>query len=78
MGQSGSSGPCTDGGPWCAACGTWRTEANGLERCPVSHAQMQAMAHATEGLSHLGAYGIHERAMCIWDADAEWRARLSA
>jgi hypothetical protein len=54
-------------------CGVDRTEANGMEECPVSRAQM-----ATEhGLSHLWAFGTHERAMRIWEQDEPIRRRLA-
>jgi len=58
-------------------CGVWHTDENGLERCPVSHAQMQAMAHPTDGLTHLWARGTFQRALNIWDRDAEIRLKLT-
>lgn len=55
-------------------CGVHLTETNGREECPVSKAQMATR----KGLSHLWAYGTHERAMRIWKQDAEIRDRLAA
>jgi len=31
-----------------------------------------------EGLSHLWAYGVHERAITVWERDAKWRGRRAA
>ena len=76
MSRSATTGPRSDGGGWCCMCGAWHTDENGLERCPVSHRQMQAMGG--EGLSHLWAYGVHERAMTVWERDAKWRGRRAA
>lgn len=68
------TGPRQDG-PWCCMCGVWRTDDNGLERCPVSHLQMTEMG--ANGLSHLWAYSSHPRAMKIWDSDARFREQLA-
>ena len=43
-----------DDGYWCCACGVWETDENGLETCPVSRAQMQALTPQAKGLSHPG------------------------
>jgi hypothetical protein len=66
------TGPREDGGGWCCMCGVHHTEENGLEECRVSHEWMSP----SKGLSHLWAYGTHERAMRIWERDAEIRKRL--
>jgi hypothetical protein len=80
MGQSEAStaGLRYDGGAWCCSCGVWKNENNGMERCSVSHARMQAMGGHLEGLSHLWAYGVHDRALSVWSKDANVRARLQA
>lgn len=70
-------GPRDDGGGWCCMCGVWKTEQNRLERCPVSHAQMRALSGSPSGLTHLWAFGIHDRAMKIWEQDAPIRQRLA-
>jgi len=67
------TGPRDDGVGWCCMCGVERSEGNGMEECPVSRAQMST----EHGLSHLWAFGIHERAMRIWEQDAPIRARLA-
>ena len=66
------TGPRDDGVAWCCMCGVEHTEANGLEECPVSREWMTP----ARGLSHLWAYGTHERAMRIWERDAGIRKQL--
>lgn len=60
-------------GEWCCMCGTWKTKDNGIEECPVSRERMKLK----RGLSHLWATGQHQRAMKVWEADANIRARLA-
>lgn len=73
LSDQSNSGPRDDGGRWCCSCGVWDNGQNGLEECPVSRVRM-----GTErGLSHLWAYGIHKRAMEVWESDANIRARSS-
>ena len=63
-------------GYWCCSCGVWRTDDNGLERCPVSHVRLQP--RGGEGLSHLWAGWNHAAAMKIWERDADIRAGLTS
>ncbi len=69
--EQSNSGP-RGNGEWCCSCGVWKTARNGMEECPVSAVRMGG-----KGLSHLWARGIFERAMRIWQDDANIRARSS-
>jgi hypothetical protein len=70
-------GPRNDNGAWCVYCGIHHTSENGLEVCPADDLRNKDRAHPMRrGMTHLWAYGQHNRAMSIWKDYEKYRAQV--